>query len=131
DAVSRIRSIVTQLDGVLARVKGQPGAAAVSARADSLKARLGVIEREIYQTQNRSGEDPLNYPIRLNNRIGALAGVVGSADAAPTTQSYQVFDLVSGLLQIQLDRLKAIVDTDIPAFNKLVQDQNVPAVILK
>ena len=131
DAVSRIRTIVTQLDGVVGRVKGQPGAAAVSARADSLKSRLGVIEREIYQTQNRSGEDPLNYPIRLNNRIGAIAGVVGSADAAPTAQSVQVFDLVSGLLQIQLDRLKAIVDTDIPAFNKLVQDQNVPAVILK
>ena len=129
--MSRIRTIVTQLDGVVGRVKGQPGAAAVSARADSLKARLGVIEREIYQTQNPSGEDPLNYPIRLNNRIGAIAGVVGSADAAPTAQSYQVFDLLSGLLQIQLDRLKAIVETDIPAFNKLVQDQNVPAVILK
>jgi hypothetical protein len=57
--------------------------------------------------------------------------VVGSADAAPTEQSYQVFDLVSGLLQVQLDKLKAIVTTDIPAFNQAVAAQNVPAVIIR
>jgi hypothetical protein len=131
DAVKQIRDIVGQLDGVETRAKGQAGAAAIDQRADSLKARLGEVEKAIYQTQNQSGEDPLNYPIRLNNRISAIAGVVGSADAAPTEQSYQVFDLVSGLLQVQLDRLKAIVTTDIPAFNQAVAAQNVPAVIIR
>lgn len=131
DAVKQIRDIVAQLDGVVTRAKGQPGAAAIGQRADSLKARLGEVEKAIYQTQNQSGEDPLNYPIRLNNRISAIAGVVGSADAAPTEQSYQVFELVSGLLQVQLDKLKAIVTTDIPAFNQAVAAQNVPAVIIR
>lgn len=131
DAVKQIRDLVSQLDGVETRVKGQPGAAGIDARADSLKTRLGVIEKAIYQTQNQSGEDPLNYPIRLNNRIAGVAGVVGSADAAPTEQSYQVFELVSGLLQTQLDQLKAIVTTDIPAFNQAVAAQNVPAVIVR
>ncbi|HKR55829.1 MAG TPA: hypothetical protein VJS20_05980, partial [Gemmatimonadales bacterium] len=129
--VKQIRDLVSQLDGVETRVKGQPGAAGIDARADSLKTRLGVIEKAIYQTQNQSGEDPLNYPIRLNNRIAGVAGVVGSADAAPTEQSYQVFELVSGLLQTQLDQLKAIVTTDIPAFNQAVAAQNVPAVIVR
>jgi hypothetical protein len=131
DAVKQIRDIVSQVDGVEARAKGQTGAAAIDARADSLKTRLGEIEKAIYQTQNQSGEDPLNYPIRLNNRISGLAGVVGSADAAPTEQTYQVFDLVSGLLQVQLDKLKAIVTTDIPAFNQAVAAQSVPAVIVR
>jgi kynureninase len=98
--------------------------------ADSIKARLSLIEGEIYQVKNRSSQDPLNYPIRLNNKIAALAGVVASADAAPTNQSVQVFEQLSAALQVQLDRLKAVLDADIPAFNKLVKDGDVPAVIL-
>jgi len=131
DAVKQIRDIRDQVDGVVTRIKGQPGAADVGKEADSLRAHLSAVEQEIYQVQNKSGEDPLNYPIKLNNRISALAGVVGSADAPPTDQSYQVFDMLSGLLDTQLARLKTIVDTEVPAFNKLVSGQNVPAVIVR
>ena len=57
--------------------------------------------------------------------------MVASADAAPTDQSRQVFEQLSAALQVQLDRLKALIDADIPAFNKLVKDSDVPAVILR
>ena len=43
----------------------------------------------------------------------------------------QVFEQLSAALQVQLDRLKAVLDADIPAFNKLVKDSDVPAVILR
>ena len=81
--------------------------------------------------QNRASQDPLNYPIRLNNKIAALAGVVASADAAPTAQSERVFTELSAALQVQLDRLKAVLDTDVPAFNQLVKSSDVPAIILR
>ncbi len=55
------------------------------------------MEGEIYQYRNRSSQDPLNYPIRLNNKLAALQGIVESGDARPTDQSYAVFkDLSSG-----------------------------------
>ena len=53
------------------------------------------VEDSLYQTKNRSGQDPLNYPIRLNNRIGALMGVVASSDGKPTQQTYDVYKVVS------------------------------------
>jgi len=53
---------------------------------------LASVEEALYQTKNQSSQDPLNYPIRLNNKLAALAGVVQSADAAPTDQSYQVYN---------------------------------------
>jgi kynureninase len=81
--------------------------------------------------QNRASQDPLNYPIRLNNKIAALSGVVASADAAPTAQSQQVFEQLSAALQVQLDRLKAVLDADVPAFNQLVKQSDVPAIILR
>ena len=130
DAVKQIRDVTGQLDAAVARTKGQTGAAGIARQADSLKTKFGVIEREIYQTQNRSGEDPLNFPIRLNNRISALAGVAGSADAPPTTSALTLFDELSQLLQVQLDALKGLLDKDVPAFNALVKQQDTPAVII-
>jgi len=81
--------------------------------------------------RNRSNEDPLNFPIKVNNKLASLSGVVGSADGPPTDQSYQVFDELSRELQGHLDRLKAIVETDVPAFNRLVREQDIPAVMVK
>ena len=131
DAVTRIREVKTQLEAAVQHAHGRPGGAEIAAGADSLKARLSAIEEEIYQVKNQSGEDPLNYPIKLNNRIASLAGVVGSADAPPTDQAVQVFEALSGLLQAQLDRLKTVLDADVPAFNALVKAKDVPAVIVK
>jgi photosystem II stability/assembly factor-like uncharacterized protein len=128
-AVVRIRDLKAQLDQVTTRVAGRPGEPRVRAAADSLRRGLSGVEEEIYQVRNRSAQDPLNYPIRLNNRIAALAGVAASADARPTDQTVQVFEMLSGLLQAQLDRLERIVTTDVPAFNELVAGLEVPALI--
>jgi photosystem II stability/assembly factor-like uncharacterized protein len=128
DAVRRIRAVKEQLDALGARARRLPAAGArITAAADTLKGRLAAVEEEIYQVRNRSNQDPLNYPIRLNNKIAALSGVVASADAKPTDQSLQVFDALSAALQVQLDRLKAILDADVPAFNRLVREADVPA----
>ncbi|HKC41517.1 MAG TPA: glycosyl hydrolase, partial [Gemmatimonadales bacterium] len=133
DAVKRIRDVKEALDGAATRARAMTGEVGrrIAQQADSIKSRLSAIEAEIYQVKNRSSQDPLNYPIRLNNKIAALAGVVASADAAPTDQSLQVFEQLSAALQVQLDRLKAVLDAEIPAFNKLVKDSDVPAVILR
>jgi len=135
DAVRRIREVRDQIDGAATRARGGglPGDAGkrIALQADSIKGRLTAVEQAIYQVQNRSSQDPLNYPIRLNNKIAALAGVVASADAVPTAQSVQVFDELSAALQVQLDRLKAVLDADVPAFNRLVKESDVPAIILR
>jgi fumarate hydratase class II len=89
------------------------------------------VEEALYQTKNQSNQDPLNYPIRLNNKLAALAGVVSSADAAPTDQSYAVYEELVGKINAQLQTLRQVLAADLPAFNKLVRDQNVPAVIVK
>ena len=81
--------------------------------------------------RNKAPEDPLNFPIKVNNKLASLGGVVGSADAAPTDQSYQVFDQLSGELQGYLDRLKTVIETDVPAFNRAAREQDIPALMLK
>jgi hypothetical protein len=90
---------------------------------------MTAVEEALYQTKNQSSQDPLNYPIRLNNKLSALAGVVASADAAPTASSYAVYEDLAGRIDAELARLRTILDTDLAAFNALVRDKAVPAVV--
>jgi photosystem II stability/assembly factor-like uncharacterized protein len=131
DAVVQIRDIRGQIEGAVKRAADQEYEEEISAKAKEIETALSEIENEIYQTKNRSRQDPLNYPIRLNNKIAALTGVVGSADAGPTQQSYDVYDELSAQLQVQLDRLEVVITTEIPAFNDLVAGHDVSAVIVK
>jgi hypothetical protein len=96
-----------------------------------LNKKLTTIEETLYQTKNQSNQDPLNYPIRLNNKLAALGGVVTSADAAPTTQSYAVYDELVAAIDAELAKLAQTIKTDVPAFNQIVRDQNIPAVVIK
>jgi hypothetical protein len=64
----------------------------------------------------------------LNGKLGYLAGVVGSADAAPTVSSKQVFDDLSKRVQAQLDPLSETVVTEVGNLNDAIRSANVPAV---
>ena len=88
------------------------------------------MEEALYQTKNRANEDPLNFPIKLNNKLAALEGVVESSDNGPTLQSSQVFEDLASQVNAQLETLKKLTGSDLAAFNKLARDQNVPAVIV-
>ena len=105
DAVKTIRYLFYQLDD---RAKNIPSAqrSKFNAAVTPLRAELQSVSDSLYQSQSHASEDPLNYPIRLNNRIGALMGVVSSAEGRPTQQSYEVYDLLSKLIDVQLDRMQ-------------------------
>jgi photosystem II stability/assembly factor-like uncharacterized protein len=126
DAVVRIRDIRKQLDEYAARVKD----AKVADQAKALAAKLTSVEEALYQTKNRASEDPLNFPIKLNNKLAALLGTVESSDDRPTVQSSQVYEDLASQVNVQLEALKKLSGSDLATFNKLVRDQNVPAVIV-
>ncbi len=71
--------------------------------------RLSRIEEALYQVKNQSGQDPLNFPIRLNNRLAALERSVETGDAKPTASSYEVFKELSAELDRQLAELNALL----------------------
>ena len=97
--------------------------AAIVKALDDLEQTLSAVEGEIYQVKLQSSQDPLNFPIKLNNKIAALQGVVESADTRPTEQTYSVFRTLSNSLDEQLSKLDAAVKTKLPAANQLLQRQ--------
>jgi photosystem II stability/assembly factor-like uncharacterized protein len=131
NAIIQIRDVRKQVEDLLKRVAGQPNFKVVNDAGTALNKNLTAVEETLYQTKNQSNQDPLNYPIRLNNKLAALGGVVASAEAAPTAQSYAVYDELVTQIDAQLQRLAQILRTDVPAFNQLVRDQSIPAVVIK
>ena len=131
DAVNRIREVRDQVKTVADHAKVAGGDDSIAKAAEALTKSVTAVEEALYQTKNQSNQDPLNFPIRLNNKLSALAGVVASADGAPTASSYAVYEDVAGRIDVELAKLKQILDTDLVAFNQLVREKAVPAVVLK
>jgi kynureninase len=130
-AILDIRDIRKQLDAVSERWKDSADGKKVVEAAKALNEKLTAIEQELYQTKNRSNQDPLNYPIKLNNKLAALLGVVQSADAAPTDQSRMLQEELSTAINAQIGKLATVKKDEVPAFNKLVRDANLPAIEVK
>jgi photosystem II stability/assembly factor-like uncharacterized protein len=130
DAIIQIRDLRDQITAVNKRMKNDPREKTIADQGKALDKKMTVVEEALIQTKAKSGQDVLNFPVRLNNHLAALGGVVESADTAPTRQSYEVFDMVSKDVDEQLAKWKEIVATDVAAYNNLVKQQDVPTLIL-
>ncbi|MBI4540880.1 MAG: glycosyl hydrolase [Gemmatimonadetes bacterium] len=111
-AVAEIRAMRKDVDD---RIR-QSGDQRIAAEGERLKARLSEIEEKIYQVRSSEPSGAHQYGVRLVMRLGHLVGYVFSADARPTRQVYEVFDVISGELQVQLDRLDAVKKSDLTRF---------------
>jgi hypothetical protein len=131
DAINQIRDVREQIGIINKRLKNDARAKTVADAGKSLDKKMTEVEEALIQTKAKSGQDVLNFPIRLNNQLAALGGVVGSADSAPTQQSYEVFDMLSKAIDEQLAKWKSLVATDVKSYNDMVKQQDVPALMLK
>jgi hypothetical protein len=103
--------------------------AALKTALDAFRAKITAVEEEVYQVRNRSGQDPLNFPIKLNNKRAALDASIGRGDGKPTAGSYEVFKVLSDLLAVQKGRLDAALKSDLPAVNKQLTDHHLDPLV--
>jgi photosystem II stability/assembly factor-like uncharacterized protein len=127
DAVNSIRAARGQIDAAAARAEGIAGAAKIAEAARALKEKLTAIEESLIQTKSEAPQDPLNFPIKLNDKIGALMDVV-EGDYPVTAAARAVFAKLRDRLDEHLRRLDAVRAEDVAAFNALVRAHEVPAV---
>ena len=100
DAVIKIRTIKEKLNTELATAHPK-----VAKELKNSIQQLSVIEENLYQVKNQSAQDPLNFPIKLNNKLAALMRVVESGDYKPTDGSYKVFAELKAELANELNHL--------------------------
>jgi len=132
DAVNEIRNIRRQLDWYKERTQKKPYFEKIDKAAGAIEEKLKPVEEALIQRKAKATQDLLNYPIKLNNKLAALgAWVVESSEGAPTQQALAVFADLVKRVDVHLEYLKQVIDTDVAAFNRLIRDLEVPAVMLR
>jgi hypothetical protein len=126
-AVTQIRGIRDQINQRLEKVNPRRKAE-IQKLADGVLSSLASVEQQVYQVRNQSSQDPLNYPIMLNNKIAALMGVIESSDNRPTQQTYEVFEELSKALDAELQKKDATIKSDLTRLNAAFQREKIEAV---
>lgn len=116
-AILKIRKIKDQLDAFEKQYKDNEKVKPLLEKASEMKKKFTEVEEALYQTQNRSGQDPLNFPIRLTNKLAHLNSLVGLDDFGPTAQDMAVKNELTQQINAQLSTFNQLVDSEVNAFN--------------
>ncbi|WP_439106163.1 WD40/YVTN/BNR-like repeat-containing protein [Congregibacter sp.] len=134
EEIGQIRSFRSQLDALESRLvtdgdsvdDPSPLLGDVLAMGETITA----VEEALYQTKNQSRQDPLNFPIRLNNKLVSLMGMVATGDAAPTSQAMEFKTELTATIEAQLSTLQRVWNDDVPALNEQIKAQGMDMISL-
>jgi photosystem II stability/assembly factor-like uncharacterized protein len=128
--IKDIRSARTQMKDFVSK-QGKDCPKEVKQLADSLSKELTAIEEKLHQTKAKSGQDVLNYPIRLDDKLGGVYDMVSSGNMAPSKQAKDVYAELAAQVDAEMTKLKGVLDSGLKAFNKMVREKELPTVVLK
>jgi hypothetical protein len=122
-AVIEIRRVKAQLEDRQKRKDDRR----LRAAGATLVANASDVEDDVYQVKNQSGQDPLNFPIRVNNRLANLLSMAERGDGRPTTNMPEIFGILSQELKGYTDRLQLVWRNDLAAVNKELARLGLPS----
>ncbi len=130
-AIKDIRDVKNQINALTKKMSDIEEYKSLMEEGKRITKALSDIEKELYQVKNQSNQDPLNFPIRLNNKLAHLSSISGRGDYSPTNQAVAVKDELTQKIDSQLSQLRALMEKDIPEFNRMVSDKGVDAIVTK
>ena len=129
-AIKNIRELRKQINDFTDRL-GKDLPPAIKQQADTINKQMTSIEEALHQTKAKSGQDVLNFPIRLDDKISGLYDFASSGNSAPAKQVREAFADLASQADLQLNKLKKIMDEDLVAFNQLIREKALPLIGLK
>lgn len=126
-----IRKIKTDLGYVKTKVEEKPENKDLLDAMKKFQDDLTVIENDIHQTKNQAQQDPLNFGIKLNNRLAFLLYEEGTGDYPPTRQAEQVRQELSRQIDDELNKLNALIDSRVPAINEMIKGKGIEMIMIK
>ncbi len=131
DVVNQIQDVRSQVSGIKRRLPENDKTLPVATTADSLSQKLLAVRDDLVQMQIRANEDSLAYPQRPDSKLAALAIAIGDGtDSAPTEAEYQVYQKLKRQSDDAIARWSQIRTTDLVAFEKMVAEQNILAIVV-
>jgi photosystem II stability/assembly factor-like uncharacterized protein len=128
-AIRQIRQARQQISEFITR-QGKTCPATLKTMADSLSKRLTAIEELLHQTKAKSGQDVLNYPIRLDDKLAGVFDMANSGNMAPPQQARTVYEELAGQVNKALADLHTVLDGGIKEFNRAIIESNLPVIVI-
>jgi hypothetical protein len=128
ESIAKARDLRSQISAFKKRIADDDKYESLVESANELIKELTEVEEALYQTKNQSPQDPLNYPIKLNNRLSGVVGVVSTGDYRPTQQSIEVRDELVAEIDELLTKQNEVVEKGVKKFNSAVRKAKVPAI---
>jgi len=134
ELASRIRDKVNEANNAIIQIRRikkdladrvqKSNSADVKAIAEQFTKEMSAVEEDVYQVRNQSNQDPLNFPIRTNNRLASLLRVVSTGEGRPIGNAEPIFNDLQAELKAETERLQKVLSTYLPRFNELARRLN-------
>lgn len=129
-AIKDIRQTRTQINDFVAR-QGKACPKDLKQLADSLIGSMTAIEEKLHQTKAKSGQDVLNYPIRLDDKLGGVFDMAASGNMAPSKQAKDVYAELSAQVDKEIASLSALLKNGLQSLNNMIREKQLPVIVVQ
>jgi photosystem II stability/assembly factor-like uncharacterized protein len=126
-SIRDIRTLRGQIEQFRA-ITGKELPAEISALCDTVLKKIGLIEGELYQVKLKSGQDILNYPMKINDRLAGLFNYASSGNTAPNAQVQEAFKELKLKADEQINSFKSVLEKDVEALNSKIKSSSLPVI---
>jgi len=131
DLIRKVRDIREQVQSIVSRAVKAGFSEEIRKSAGELGKKLSSLEQDLIQTKNESSQDPINYQVKLDNQLAYLYSAVHSQDSKPTQAIYKRYEDLNQKVLAAEKRFKDLVENEITQFEKLLEENNIPRIIIK
>jgi hypothetical protein len=124
-ALKNVKKVRSQVGLLKKSIKDKEANKKLIDFADQLVKDMTKIEETLYQTKSKSGQDPLNFPIRLNNKLAHLNSLTRVGNYAPTNQAIEFKNEITATIDVELAKLYKLFDNEVKTLNQKVKESNI------
>ena len=129
-ALINVKKIKSQIKTLKTSIKDKMKHKNLIAFANDLTKKITKIETTLYQTKSKSGQDPLNFPIRLNNKLAHLNSLTRMGSYRPTKQAIDFKNEITKEIDKELSKLYIIFNNDVKQLNQKVKESQIDLIQL-
>ncbi|MGC8487395.1 MAG: glycosyl hydrolase, partial [Clostridia bacterium] len=127
EAYNRISTLRGQVTEWETRLRDRSDAEALRESLSAVKAGADAARDRLVQWRYADFQDDINYPPMLNLQVAHIYQVAASADAPPTSQTYEALETLTGQVEEELRRVESLMAEEVAAFNAQARDAGLPA----
>lgn len=118
----QIKKVTAQLNDFLSKITDSVLAKPYKLKAAMIIDSLDAVKNELFNEKIRANEDNLRFPLKLEEKLATMNYLLQSSDTKPTAGMYSVYRSLSSQIDLQLQKLKIIMETKVPEFNLMAKE---------